>query len=214
MMISACVAANSCLVLEPSRALSFMLEPTKSVTTILSLSNISRHVRVVFKIRTTNPAIFTVQPSCGVVQPGSKLKVRITLVEYATETIMRLPANERSDLREKFLVQSFGSKAREIEDFDMYWRSIPKKSIVNKKLKCNFFEQGMGMLCYDAFQSMSSKVFAASRKQDDVARALVNGPVASRYNPAKSDASFKSCQVKHFHFQTHVPLSNLLIESF
>ncbi|DBA04931.1 TPA: hypothetical protein N0F65_006933 [Lagenidium giganteum] len=145
-MISASVGANSSLLVEPARDLVFVLEPrnaySEGVKAAMCLQNISTRKHVVFKIRTTNPDMFTVKPAQGMVAPGETLQIVITLVPKSCAKIAAMAPEAREEVVERFLVQSFDRaenlRPDDISDYSAFWKRIPRDWITDIKLTCKF----------------------------------------------------------------------------
>ncbi|TMW64936.1 hypothetical protein Poli38472_009103 [Pythium oligandrum] len=142
--ITASVGVNSSLLLAPSHALTFPLEPSENgVQTYLSLSNLSTRKSVIFKIRTTNAEMFLVKPAQGVLEPTGSMTVQITIVPAALNRLFGMSPMDRANMIERFLVQSVDRSEDmhvHADDLNSFWKRIPTEVVTNKKMTCHFVD--------------------------------------------------------------------------
>lgn len=148
-MICASVGVNSSLLLVPARLLTFALpadEENRPLSTEVTLSNLSGTKHTVFKIRTTQPDLFTVKPAQGVIAPLGNEQITVTVLKALRAKIETLSPKEllKRPMSERFLVQSVDQtddmNAQHFDPSDMraFWARIPKELISSHTLQCRF----------------------------------------------------------------------------
>lgn len=121
---------QSFLSLDPPNELKFRGPFTQTVTSDLTIRNVSNHL-ICFKVKTTAPKQYCVRPNGGFIEPGKDVKVQVILQPFSYDP------NEKN--RHKFLVQSItcppGSTP---DDQDRLWKEVTPEQLMDAKLRCVF----------------------------------------------------------------------------
>lgn len=118
------------LTIVPESHLTFRGPFNEVVTSILTLTNIASD-KVCFKVKTTAPRRYCVRPNSGVIEAGDTMEVSIMLQPFQYDP------NDRNN--HKFMVQSMALSADNATlPLEEIWKNAEPKSVVDKKLKCQF----------------------------------------------------------------------------
>lgn len=142
---------NPLVAVEPSQTLTFKLERGAQPRTVLKLSNISNQ-KVVFKVKTTQPAWYYVRPNQQILDIGQTEDVNILLVEAECNRFLdQYGGNGNTmDIKHRFLVQSrviddedferirLLSTTEKTEELNKLWDGASKDDKRNIKLKVEF----------------------------------------------------------------------------
>lgn len=143
-MITAGVAVNSSLLLEPAHQLTFWLEPDgRPVHATLRLTNLSTSRVAVFKVRTNRAEMFTVKPVHGMVPPNSTCEIVVSLVAAAAQELAAVdPRTLPLRDSERFLIQSVEQaddmRGFDVDDLAAFWRRMPRELPSASRIGCRF----------------------------------------------------------------------------
>jgi len=122
------VSDNEMLQISPSSVISFVKEGDEYASYI-KLQNNDPSVILSYKMKTTAPEKFRVKPSAGVLSPGDKATICVTL----------LPAYHVTNLeKDKFLVMTVPVENAQMNQTDLteFWKSVSGKSVSQHRLRC------------------------------------------------------------------------------
>lgn len=150
-IISASVAVNSSLLMEPADTISFVLPATRLardlndrplIRSAISLTNISFSKILIVKVQTTSVKSFTVSPPVTIIKPGESQWMIITALAYEVDRLLSMTSNAKwNQIPERFLFQTVeltDIQTTHIENPAECWRQCPKERIISCQLLCHY----------------------------------------------------------------------------
>ncbi|CAD6184325.1 unnamed protein product [Caenorhabditis auriculariae] len=116
----------------PPRELVFQGPFTDVVTSFMTLRNPTSK-SVCFKVKTTAPKQYCVRPNSGVIAPGESKVVTVML-----QPIDSIPVDAN---KHKFMVQSCAAPSDEVDNLDVFWKSINPADLMYSKLMVVFADK-------------------------------------------------------------------------
>ncbi|KAG6441416.1 hypothetical protein O3G_MSEX001816 [Manduca sexta] len=116
------------LTIEPQNELQFNTLYEQDYTSYIRLTNPTND-RVIFKIKTTAPKYYCVRPTCGELEPKSKVEVAVTLQQVYIDPC--------ENYKHKFMVQSVIAPDSKTHMYEV-WKEVSPDQVMEYKLKCVF----------------------------------------------------------------------------
>lgn len=115
-----------------TKQLDLFVESGKPASTSLTVENISKTC-ICFKVKTTQPQRYSVRPSVGVIKPGEKKDILITL-----EPLKEIPEDLKSN-KDRFLLQVARiSTDAATTDVHELWKRVKEDSVLQQKFRVQF----------------------------------------------------------------------------
>ncbi|EME27265.1 vesicle-associated membrane protein-associated protein A isoform 1 [Galdieria sulphuraria] len=122
-----------------TKQLDLFVESGKPASTSLTVENISKSY-VCFKVKTTQPQRYSVRPSVGIIKPGERKDVLITL-----EPLKDIPEDLKAS-KDRFLLQviKISSEAAKTDVHEL-WKKVKEESVLQQKFRVQFVLGGHSM---------------------------------------------------------------------
>lgn len=122
-----------------TKQLDLFVESEKPASTSLTVENISTSY-VCFKVKTTQPQRYSVRPSVGVIKPGERKDILITL-----EPLKEIPEDLKAN-KDRFLLQvariSADMAKTEVHEL---WKRVKEDSVFQQKFRVQFVLSGQNV---------------------------------------------------------------------
>ncbi|GJQ15036.1 hypothetical protein GpartN1_g6827.t1 [Galdieria partita] len=122
-----------------TKQLDLFVESGKPASTSLTVENISKSY-ICFKVKTTQPQRYSVRPNVGVIKPGERKDVLITL-----EPLKYTPEDLKTS-KDRFLIQvtRISEEAAKMDVHEL-WKKVKEDSILQQKFRVQFVLGGQNM---------------------------------------------------------------------